>query len=95
MPDSGVPHRGGTPVPPLHLRMNKNGFQVTHLTETQKKKKTQSISLTQSSQGPALALCSPLSRDQRRKSGRPGPKSPRTSTLPISTLLWVETLLGA
>lgn len=42
MPDSGVPHRGGTPVPPLHLRMNKNGFQVTHLTETQKKKKKHS-----------------------------------------------------
>lgn len=40
MPDSGVPHRGGSPVPPLHLRMNKNGFQVTHLTETQKEKNT-------------------------------------------------------
>lgn len=55
--NQGFPHKGGSPVPPLQLRMNKNGFQVTHPTETQKKK-TQSISLTrrESSANPSIVF---------------------------------------
>lgn len=48
MPESGVPHRGGTQAPyHHHFLVNKNGFQVTHLTKMQKEK-TETISLTPS-----------------------------------------------
>lgn len=63
MPESGVPHRGGTQVPHHHhFRVNKNGFWVTHLTKMQKekkKKKQRPLALLPVSQvpGPTLALC--------------------------------------
>lgn len=71
--------------------MNKNGFQVTHLTEKQKEK-TQSISLTQRESSAKPNIVFSVISGSEKEVRKAWPKSPRTSTLPTS--LWVETLLG-
>lgn len=80
MPESGVPHRGGTQAPHHHhFRVNKNGFQVIHLTKMQKEKtETSSLTPSESSARPSpsivLSLISGWEKEIRRAGpGLPGP----------------------